>query len=273
MDRIQIKEAAALLAAARKQRLRISSLPDACRPRTVKEAHAIQDAVVAALQASVGAFKATAPNPQSPATDQSSVSGSSSPDAPWLITEGVRALILDQTIYPSPAAVPSNEMPQCGVEGEIAFRFRRDLPPRATPYTRDEITAAVDAYPALEVVSSRFAAPENTTFLERLADCVSNGGFVYGRGVESWHGLHTANLHVTLTVNGETVVDQMGGHPTGDPLAIVIALVEMMRSTGGVIAGQFVTCGSFTGLRYLNPGDSCAVNFEGLGEAQLTFLP
>lgn len=273
MDQDRIEEAAALLAAARQQRLRIASLPEACRPRSVKDAHAIQDAAAAMLQAAVGAFKATAPVAPDPTRDQGSVHASSDPDAPWSIAEGVRALILAPTIHPSPAAIPSREMPQCGVEGEIAFRFRRDLPPRATPYTREEIAAAVDAYPAIEVVSSRFAAPGNTTFLEKLADCVSNGGFVHGRGVENWHDLRPAALRVTLTVNGEVVVDQTGGHPTGDPLGIVVALVEMMRGTVGVTAGQFVTCGSFTGLRYLQPGDSCAVRFEGLGAAQLTFLP
>jgi 2-keto-4-pentenoate hydratase len=47
----------------------------------------------------------------------------------------------------------------------------------------------------------------------------------------------------------------------------------MMRTTVGVIAGQFVTCGSFTGLRYFKPGDVCEVKFEGLGAAQLAFSP
>jgi 2-keto-4-pentenoate hydratase len=38
-----------------------------------------------------------------------------------------------------------------------------------------------------------------------------------------------------------------------------------------VRAGQFVTCGSCTGLRYLKPGDVCGVQFEGLGGAEVTF--
>jgi 2-keto-4-pentenoate hydratase len=164
-------------------------------------------------------------------------------------------------------------MPQCGVEAEIAFRFRCDLPPRATAYTREEIAAVTEAYSAIEVVSSRFASPENTTFLERLADCVSNGGFVYGSKSSEWQRLRLAELGVMLIVNGETVVDQIGGHPTGDPFGVVVALVEMMRTTVGVTAGQFVTCGSVTGLRYFKPGDVCEVRFEGLGSAQLTFSP
>ncbi len=74
-----------------------------------------------------------------------------------------------------------------------------------------------------------------------------------------------------LTVNGETVLEKDGGHPTGDPLGVAVALVNMMREQNGVHAGQFVTCGSWTGLEFLKPGDTCGVLFEGLGEAVVTF--
>jgi 2-keto-4-pentenoate hydratase len=67
------------------------------------------------------------------------------------------------------------------------------------------------------------------------------------------------------------VLDQEGGHPTGDPLGVAVALVNLMRNAGGVRAGQFVTCGTFTGLRFLKPGDVCGVQFDGLGAAQVTF--
>ena len=183
----------------------------------------------------------------------------------------MRAPIYAPTIYTSPARFPVAERPQCGVEGEVAFRFRRDLPHRTASYTREEVAAAVDACAAIEVVTSRYAEPDSASFLDKLADCVSNGGFVSGVAIGNWHGLDLGKLKVTLTVNGTTVLDQIGGHPTGDPLGIAVALVEMMRKTGGVKAGQFVTCGSCTGLRYLKPGDSCRVHFDGLGSAELAF--
>ena len=71
-----------------------------------------------------------------------------------------------------------------------------------------------------------------------------------------------------MIVNGATVLEQVGGHPTGDPLGIA---AELMRGAGGVKAGQMVTCGSCTGLRYLIPGDVCGVRFEGLGAAEVMF--
>ncbi|HEY2619832.1 MAG TPA: hypothetical protein VGI78_20990, partial [Acetobacteraceae bacterium] len=86
-----------------------------------------------------------------------------------------------------------------------------------------------------------------------------------------WRSLDLGKLQVTLTVNGETVLEQAGGHATGDPLASAVALVNMMREQGGVRARQFVTCGSYTGLRYLKPGDECGVSFAGLGSAWVKF--
>jgi 2-keto-4-pentenoate hydratase len=251
MDQAHIAEAAALLVAARRGRSRIPLLPASCRPTSVAEAHAIQDAVTAALGTVVGAFKANAPAGAEP----------------------TRGVIYAPSIHPSPSRIPASLVPQCGVEGEVAFVFRADLPPRPAPYTREEVAAIVDACPAIEVVTSRYADPGAASPLDKLADGINNGAFVHGAPFKAWQGLELGKLKVTLTVNGTPVLQQVGGHPTGDPLGIAVALVEMMRNVNGIKSGQFVTCGSCTGLRYLKPGDVCGVNFEGLGAAEVTFSP
>jgi 2-keto-4-pentenoate hydratase len=249
MDAQQIANAAALLVKARRGGPLLADLPVESRPTSVTEAHAIQDAVAAALGKSVGAFKANAP-----------------PNA-----EPTRGVIYADTIHTAPARIAAADVPQCGVEGEVAFIFRRDLPPRAAPYSRDEVAAAVDACAAIEVVTSRYRNSDAVTNLEKLADCISNGAFVHAAPVGDWRGLELGKLKVTLTVNGASVLEQVGGHPSGDPLGIAVVLANMMREQSGVRAGQFVTCGSCTGLRYLRPGDVCGVRFEGLGAAEVTF--
>ncbi len=249
MDKQQSVQAAALLVQARRSMQPIAGLPEACRPASVTDAHAIQDATTAALGKAVGAFKAMTP-----------------PDG-----EPNRGVIYQGTIFPTPARMPAAQVPACGVEGEVAFIFRRDLPPRSQDYTRDEVSAVVDALAAIEVVHSRYADRNAVSNLENLADSISNGGFVHAPPVADWRGLALGKLPVRLTVNGATVLEKQGGHPTGDPLGVAVALVNMMRVQNGVRAGQFVTCGSWTGLRFLKPGDACSVRFEGLGEAEVTF--
>ena len=255
MDTRHVAEAASLLAAARRDGRRIEGLPEACRPKSAADAHAIQDAVTGLLKDEIRAYKANAP-----------VAGDPN-------SHGLRAPIYAANTRVSPARFPVSEAPQCGVEGEVAFRFRQDLSPRATAYTREEVAAAVDACAAIEVVTSRYADPDAASAHDKLADCISNGGFVYGANVTDWRALDLPKLKVKLTVNGETVLEQVGGHPIGDPLGVAVAFVEMMRTAGGVKAGQFITCGSCTGIRYLKPGDTCVVTFDGLGSAELQFVP
>ena len=246
MNNQAINRAATLLVQARRTGSLLNGLPPDVAPAGVADAHAIQDAVTVGLRKPVGAYKAMAPANGEPN----------------------RGLIYADTIHPSPARVPVAEVPQCGVEGEVAFVFRRDLPARSAPYSRDEVAAAMDACAAIELVTSRYRDSDKASVLEKLADCISNGGFVHAAPVTDWRGLELGKLKVTLTVNGVTVLEQVGGHPTGDPLGVAVALVNMMD---GVHAGQFVTCGSCTGLRYLKQGDECSVRFEGLGVAAVTF--
>jgi len=249
MDAQQIAKAAALLVNARRDGALLADLPADARPASVADAHAIQDAVTAVLGEPVGAFKAMAP----------------------ANADATRGVIYADTVHPSPARIPAAEVPQCGVEGEVAFVFRRDLPARAAPYSRDEVSAAVEACAAIELVTSRYRNSDAVSNLEKLADCISNGAFVHAPPPADWRSLELGKLKVTLTVNGAPVLEQVGGHPTGDPLGVAVVLANMMREQGGVRAGQFVTCGSCTGLRYLKPGDVCGVRFEGLGDAEVTF--
>ena len=248
MDRMQIDQIAALLADARRTGNRLARLPEALRPASVTEAHAIQDAVTVALGARVGAFKANAPAGDEPN----------------------RGVIYADAVLASPARIAAARVPQCGVEGEVAFVFRRDLPPREAAWSRDDIAAVVDASVAIELVTSRYLQPDAVSNLEKLADGVSNGALVHALPRDDWRGLDLGRIQVTLLVNGAQVLQQQGGHPTRDPLGAAVALANMMRSRG-LHAGELVTCGSYTGLRYLQPGDTCAVRFEGLGDAEVTF--
>ena len=245
----QIIEAAAALAAARAGGAPLPALTVA--PANIAEAHAIQDATAARVGQAVGAFKAAAVGADEP----------------------TRGLIYAPTIHASPARVAVSEVPLCGVEGEVAFRFTTDLPPREAAYTRAEVAASVQPCAAVELITSRYQDHTQRTMLEKLADCVSNGGFVHAAPKADWAGLDLEHIHVSLIVNGGTVLDQNGGNPSGDPLKVATALANMLRGGRGVRAGQFVTCGTFTGLRFLKPGDSCTVRFAGLGEASVTFVP
>ena len=249
MNKQQIESAAHILVRARRDMKPLDGLPDALKPKSVVAAHAIQDAVSRQLGQLIAGFKAMAPAEGDP----------------------TRGVIYGGSIHPSPCQFPAAKVPQCGVEAEVAFIFRRDLPPRATPYSRNEVAAVLDACAAIEIVHSRFAQTAPVSNLEKLADSISNGGLVHSVPTPHWRHLRLDKLPITMTINGETRHQKIGGHPTGDPLGIVTVLANLWRDKDGIRAGQFVTCGSFTGLDFIRPGDVCAVTFEGLGSAEVKF--
>ncbi len=245
----EVERCAEALVAARQSGTLIDALP--VTPSCVAAAHAIQDLVAARIKDTVGAFKAAAPSGDEPS----------------------RGLIFGRTIRHSPARFAVAEAPHCGVEAEVAFRFTRDLPPRGRPYDREEVAAAIVALPAIEVVSGRFREPRSRPRLEQLADNTINAGLVVGAALKDWRWLDMTTLRVTLLVNGVPMLEQTGGHPTGDPLGVAVALVNLLRDAGGVVSEQIVTTGSWTGLRFLRPGDRCTAQFDTLGDAEVAFAP
>ena len=248
MEATAIAEVAALLIAARRSGTLLAALPDTCRPATVDDAHAIQLAMAAALGESIAGWKvATTP-------------------------EGrvARGGLLASRVVASGATLSSAQMPLLGVEAEIAFRFDRALPARQAPYGYDDVAAVVTALPAIEVVDSRFHTYPKTPLLDRLADFMSNGALVHGETIRRWREIDLANVEVELAIDGMTVVRQMGGHPSKDPLLPALALANDLRAQG-IPAGWVVTTGSYTGLNYAKPGQAVEVTFRGAGAVSLHF--
>jgi 2-keto-4-pentenoate hydratase len=247
MDQPTIQAAAVALAEARRGGNRIDALPASARPDSVADAHAIQDANVAALNETVRGWKVN-------------------------VAEGgevMRGVILGSRLLTSPARLRATDVPMLGIEVEIAFRFDQDMPPRAQSYTASEVGDAVTALAAIEVVDSRFTSYADTPVLDRLADCMSNGAFVAGTGRSDWRDFDLTSLKATLSINGRTVVEKIGGHAARDPILPAIALVNALRTGHGVAKGQVMTTGTYTGLYIARPGDRIVAAFEGFGGAEL----
>src|SRR2546426_12323308 len=107
-----IDQAAGLLADARRNGQRLDALPESCRPATLDDAHAIQEATALRLGEAIVGWKVGA-------TPEGRVA---------------RGALLRSWIYASGARVPAAMVPLFGVEAEIAFRLDRDLPARDREY-------------------------------------------------------------------------------------------------------------------------------------------
>ena len=247
MNRSAIDRAAGLLFEARRSGIALAALEPDCRPATIEQAHAIQDALVLRTDEAVKGWK---------------VAGLE----PGKVTRGA---IIGSRFWKSPARIKASDMSLLGIEGEIAFRLDEGLPPRDQPYSMDEVIPVVTALPAIEIVDSRFQSYRGTDVLDRLCDCMSNGGLICGEPRPDWREFDLSRISVRLLADGERITEGEGGHANGDPLLPLLALANLLRTGPGLGARQVVTTGTFTGLTFAKPGQTIRVEFAGFGHVEV----
>src|SRR6516165_7703127 len=163
-----LMNAADLLLDARRTNKPIADLPKELRPVTLEEAYYIQDRMSWAYEA-IGGWKVGAPTPDA-------TPAFAPMPAMWMSCSGCEMRGVTHRFR--------------GVEAEIAFRMGADLPPRETPYTREEVIAAITSmHPAIEVLESALVDPAQATKLTAVADLAMHGGFVYGDAVPNWQSI------------------------------------------------------------------------------------
>ena len=227
----------------------IPDLSGELMPTDQAEAYAVQD-MIAEAYGEIGGWKVGAPTP----------------DATPLFAPMPAAWII-----PSGAILGTHR--SRGLEAEIAFLLGEDLPPRATPYTRAEILAAIaSCHPAIEVLESGLADPAAASRLAMVADLQMHGGFVYGSAFPGWQAFDFATEQVTLAVDGVVRVERTGSNTAGDLFRLLPWLAnEGAARTGGLRAGQWITTGSWTGNIQALTSSSVDATFAHAGRVTLSF--
>jgi len=247
-----VEGVSALLVDAHRRGVAVAAEPEGTGDLSREQAYAVQDAVALAL-GGADAWKTGAPSPEA---------------------EPIAAPILSPLIAASPATLAASRFLALGVEAEIAFRFARAMPPRGSPYSREDVIDAIAALvPAIEVVDSRLGPWAAASPGWKLADNQSNGFLVHGEDVRDWRALDLQRFPVELWIDGHCVVAGAdSGNPAGDPLRLCTWLVNHLAATrDGLAAGAIVTTGSFTGLLHVDAGQRVVARYPGLGEVTVAF--
>ena len=160
-----------------------------------------------------------------------------------------------------------------GLEAEVAFRLGSDLPPRTTPYSEEEVYAAVaSCHPAIEILESGLRDPlDSAVRMAKDGDLQMHGGLIYGPAFSDWKSIDFSQERVTLAVDGAIRVERTGSNTSGDLLRLLPWLANQGGRTGGLCAGQWIITGSWTGNTLALATSTVDIHFSTLGTAALRF--
>ena len=249
---IAAPELAERLADARLSGAVVTTIP-AEHPASLAAAYAVQRDVAARLGPASGVWKV----------------GSTSAEAQARLgtTEPGAARVPARFRFHAGDSVPVHAAHDLWVEAEFALRLGSDLPPRAAPYTKAEVAAAIDGIaPALEIVGSRLSG--GLTGAGRLlvtADGGANVALVTGAVATRWRDFDLPGHPVRLLRNGVEEAAGTGARALGDPVNVLLWIANFQRVRDGLRAGETVSTGTCTGLVRVRPGDTLAGDFGAIG--------
>jgi 2-keto-4-pentenoate hydratase len=256
------EQAARHLYEAHERRERFAPLPSGLAPRTIAEAHVIQDAFVALRAQKLGGiagYKLALTSPQ-----MRSFVGIDEPQA---------GMMLESTLHRSPARVRAADYVRLIIEFEIAVQIAEDLPAADSPFSRERVARSVGAVmAALELADDRNADYKMLARhpLDLIADNCWNEGAVLGAPVKDWKAIDLAAVRGAATINGNKVGEGRGADAMGHPLDAVVWLADHLASIGrGLLPGDVVITGSIVTTKTVTPGDLVLFDVEELGSVEL----
>jgi len=170
-------------------------------------------------------------------------------------------------------ALPSKH--QALIETEIAVGLGRDLPPRDSDYTQQDIEAAAAwVAPAFELVATRFDVELAGNGKLLIADSGVNADFVMGDRVSDWSQFDLAEHPVTQTINErESASGHSGMSIFGNPFGAVAWLANHKNFRDrGLKAGDVITTGTCTGMTPLRASDHAYADLGRLGQLSMRLV-
>ena len=186
----QIEEAATFIKESRGSGGALSLIPEGFRPETLADAYRIAQAVRDPSAVRPEAWKAGASSPK-----QMSALGLDSPP---------RAPLFRNVVCESPAELDASRFHRCVMEAEVAFRMSGSLPPRAEPYSMEEVQDAVgSAHIAIEAANFPFDDGMAAGLPSVVAAGLAVGKLVMGPEIEDWRERDLKALEWEVLVDGE----------------------------------------------------------------------
>jgi 2-keto-4-pentenoate hydratase len=242
----------------------LSSLPEACRPLNAEQGYAAQAQLPAVAGRAVLGWKIAAT--------------SSNGQAHINVSGPLAGRLLSGQMFETGATVPSAGNRMRVAEPEFAFAMGQDLPPQSTPYTQQQVMAAVATlHPAIEVPDSRLEPFTAAGEAQLLADNACARHFVLGKAApDLWRSvdLSTYPVHARVDQGQQPryTREGTGGNVLGDPRIALTWLVNQLSRLGITLEkGHVVTTGTCMVPLELQPGDTATADYGPLGRVSMVF--
>jgi 2-keto-4-pentenoate hydratase len=259
MDHAQEQAACELLFRHWSDGTQLGALPPALRPSDRAQGYRVQACIEAYTRAPLYGWKIAA----------TSVAGQRhiGVDGP------LAGRILAERVIADGGACPMGGNIMKVAELEFAFRMAADLAPRATPYSQDEVLAAVASlHPAIELPDSRFADFVHAGLAQLVADNACAHLFVLGPATTAdWRAMDLAAHPGKVFRNGALAEEGLGRNVLDDPrIALTWLANELSRHGMTLKAGQVVTTGTCAKPLSIAAGDRIEGDLGVLGRVSVT---
>jgi 2-keto-4-pentenoate hydratase len=264
MKNDSIVGAAQLIAEARIAGRHLERLPEAIRPGRLEEGYLVQDQVHILLEeAGHGALVGHKIGATTPVMQRY-----------MEIDHPCAGGILASSVHQSGVTLPHAQFRRVGIECEVAARIGRDLTPSEAPYDRAKVARHVDSVmAAIELVDDRYTEWQSLGTATLTADDFFAAGSVLAAPKAPGAVGDLAALTGRAIVNGTERARGVGADVMGHPYEALAWLANNLAARGHTLkAGQFVTTGSLVKTLWLDPGDHAAIEIEGLGRVEVTFV-
>jgi len=254
----QIARAAGIVAAAYRANAIAPDFPADCTPQTADDGRAIQDKFAATLGPQVVGWKTGHANKAMRAK----------------FGDGVPALgrFFDGMIVPSPARIGRSIITNPFVEGELAVRLAKDLPPREREYGLEEVLDAIGAMmPAIEFAEVRSRTFTDLTIPGLVAFNAGAFRLILGPEIPDWRRAPIMELTARLVLDGTIVATEYTDEQRTDYAWVMHFLANDLSRRGiGLKAGQIVSTGVILKYVPLRTAREAVFHVDGVGEARLT---
>lgn len=230
-------------------------------PDTVEEGYAIQTALHQRMGGAIKGWKIAA----------TAVAGR----AHINVDRPLAGRLLSSMCHADGTRLPFGSNRMAVAEAEFVFTLGRDLPPRKSEYSTEEVALSIQSLHAgLEFPDSRFVDFTLPGTAGLIADNACAWNFILGDPTTEKFDPATLSDHPTsLIINGETATSGRGSDALGGPLTALVWIANTLSNLGiGMHAGQFVTTG-VTGLPApVKRGDTVCANLGRFGSVTATLV-